>query len=135
MTNIWRRVHLFSSAVVVIGVGVIYGLHPTYVLPKIFDFILPQSIDLLNIFRAMMGLYIGFAIFWLVGVYNKSFWRSATISNIIFMGGLAIGRIISFILDGTSFNFLIGFVLEVLFCSWGIYNLRKEFSRRTTSTI
>ena len=52
-------------------------------------------------------------------------WRSATLTNILFMGGLAFGRILSLLFDGISAPFTKGLILELLFTFWGIYNLKK----------
>ena len=115
------------SALVVLGMAFIYGANPNKLLPIFFDFEV-QSTDLKNIFRAIMGLYFGIASYWLFGILKKSHWRSATILNIIFMGGLALGRILSSILDGISIPFTKGLLLELLFLVWGIYNLKKHAS-------
>ncbi|MGA9238097.1 MAG: DUF4345 family protein, partial [Robiginitalea sp.] len=54
------------------------------------------------------------------------YWRSATISNILFMGGLGAGRLISLLLDGVSPQYTLGMILEFLMMGWGIYNLKHE---------
>ncbi|MEI9911962.1 MAG: DUF4345 family protein [Bacteroidota bacterium] len=49
------------------------------------------------------------------GIFKKQYWQAATISNIVFMGGLAAGRLISFIIDGIpSVTLVIGFFGETL---------------------
>jgi hypothetical protein len=74
----------------------------------------------------MMGLYLGMVAFWVIGIFKPSYWRSATISNVIFMIGLALGRIISLIIDGIpSITFSIGLALELTLALWGIKNLNK----------
>ena len=125
MNKTIRNLHLGLSAVIVFGVALIYGLNPAKILPLIFDFDV-EDLELKNIFRAIMGLYIGFAIYWIIGIRKVEYWRSATVSNIIFMGGLALGRIISTVLDGISTQYTIGLILELIAMVWGIYNLKRD---------
>ncbi len=114
------------SSLTVIGVGFTYGICPNRILPFFFDFEV-NSIDLNNVFRAIMGLYLGLAFYWLIGIFKPEYWRNATLICIIFMGGLAFGRIISIILDGIpSLPFSIGTILEILLMFWGIRNLKKD---------
>ncbi|MFV8345451.1 DUF4345 domain-containing protein [Flavobacterium sp. ZB4P13] len=119
-----KNLHLGLSSLTVIEVGLTYGINPNKVLPFFFDFKV-ESIDLSNVFRALMGLYLGLAAYWIIGVFKAEHWRNATLVSTIFMGGLAFGRIISIIFDGIpSFAFSIGTVLEILFMIWGIRNLK-----------
>ncbi|MBA6155940.1 DUF4345 domain-containing protein [Tenacibaculum sp. S7007] len=119
-----RKFHLLTSAMLIIIVALLYGGNPNRVLPLVFDFKV-ESLELKNIFRAIMGLYLGFAFFWALGAANNTYWKAATLSNIIFMGGLALGRLLSFVLDGISYQYVPGVILEVIFMILGIYNLKK----------
>ena len=98
---------------VVILAALVYGASPNQVLPLIFDFQV-ENLELKNIFRAVMGLYLAFAAYWILGLQNRLHWRGATISNVFFMGGLAAGRLISTIFDGVSPLYTIGMFLELL---------------------
>lgn len=120
-----KHLHLMVAGISIILIAIAYGGMPTHILPFFFD-IQPTAIDLKHVFRAMMGLYTGMAIFWLFGIFNASCWKPATISNILCMAGLATGRILSLILDGIpSRIFLLGIGLEVIFVIWGILNLLR----------
>ncbi len=119
-----KHLHLGLSAAIVFIVALIYGASPSKILPLFFDFEV-DNLELKNIFRAVMGLYIGFAIYWVIGIKQPKHWQNATISNIIFMGGLVFGRTVSTLLDGVSIQFSIGLVLELFMMIWGIYNLKK----------
>ena len=121
---ILKNLHLSLSALTIIIVGFIYGFNPTKIIPIFFDFKV-TSIDLNNIFRATMTLYFGIAIYWLIGVIKPTHWKNATLINILFMGSLAFGRLLSFALDGISIPFTKGLILELFFMFWGIYNLKK----------
>jgi len=120
-----KNLHLGISSFIIIIVGLIYGINPNKILPLFFDFKV-ESVDLNNIFRATMGLYIGIAIYWIIGIIKPNQWRNATLINIIFMSGLIFGRLLSISIDGLSIPFLKGLVLELFLMIWGIYNLKQE---------
>lgn len=124
-TKLIKNLHLGISSFIIIIMGLIYGINPSKILPLFFD-VKVESIDLNNIFRAIMGLYLGMAIYWIIGIIKPNQWRNATLVNMIFMGGLAFGRIISLVIDGISIPYSKGLVLELFFMSWGIYNLNNE---------
>ena len=106
-------------------VALAYGLSPNKFLPKFFDFQV-ESIDLKQTFRATMGLYLGMVALSVIGIFNPRHWRTATISTVFFMSGLAVGRTISLVLDGIpSIYFSVGLVLELILAFWGIINLHK----------
>jgi len=121
----FKNLHLAISVLLIVPVALVYGLLPDQILPGLFDFTIGTT-DLSNIFRAMMGLYLGMAAFWIMGIIKPQIWVAATMANIFFMGGLAIGRIVSLLLDGTpGVYFLLGLFVELLLTVWGIKNLKK----------
>ena len=101
MKNLFQihNLHLSISATIVLAIAFVYGLLPQQLLPNPFDFEL-ISTDLANILKAIMGLYVAFALFWLLGIYNQKYYFAATVSNALFMLGLGFGRIISCAFDG-----------------------------------
>lgn len=110
------------------GAALVYGLSPNTVLPRLLDFQVLTP-DLSNVFRAIMGLYLAFALFWFVGIIIPNFWKAATLSQILFMGGLATGRLISFYIDGWgAVLFSLGALGEIVLCLFGLYQYFK-FSR------
>lgn len=121
-----RNLHLGITSITIGLVGLTYGICPSKVLPLLFTFKV-ESVDLNHVFRAVMGLYVGFATYWIIGIFKLEHWRNATLSSVIFMGGLAFGRIVSIIIDGVpSVAFLVGTIIEILFMLWGINNLKIE---------
>jgi len=123
--NKYKNLHLGLSAAIVVIAGLAYGIAPKYLLKQLFDIDI-NSLNQLHIFRAMMGLYIAIAAFWIVGIIKPPYWRDATLSAVIFLGGLALGRIVSMLADGIPGRyFVIGFFMELLLCAWGIINLKK----------
>jgi len=119
-----KNLHLTLSSFIIIGVGLIYGVFPSKTIPYFFNFNV-DSIELYNIFRATMSLYIGISIYWIIGVIKTNHWKNATLLNVVFMGSLAFGRIASLLIDGFSIPFSKGLLLEFLFCIWGLINLYK----------
>lgn len=119
-----KNLQLIISAIIVILVSFVYGFNPNKILPAVFGFEV-TNLELKNIFRAIMGLYIFLGVFWIIGTQNKRFWEAATLSNIVFMGGLAFGRFISILIDGVSNQFLTGAILELIMMIWGLCNLKK----------
>ena len=113
------------SAIVIIVVALMYGGNPGKILPLIFDFEV-ENVALKNIFRAIMGLYLAFGIFWIIGAFKKNYWEIATLTNVLFMGGLAFGRVVSFVFDGVSNQYILGLILELIFLFWGLYNLCRK---------
>jgi len=124
-----KKLHLGISAFIVIIVGFVYGGHPSSFLPYLFGFEV-EAVDLKNIFRAIMGLYIAFACYWIYGIVKPKYWRGAAISNVLFMGGLAAGRTISTLFDGVSEQFMLGLVGEFILMAWGIYLLKSDSKSR-----
>jgi hypothetical protein len=119
-----KNLHLLASAAIIFIVGIAYGANPSSILPRWFDFQV-QSTDLTHVFRAMMGLYIAFAGLFLAGVAIPWLWKASTLCNIVMMGGLAAGRILSILVDGSpSPLFLTGFFVELVLMTWGIWQLR-----------
>ena len=119
-----KNLHLGVCSITVIVVGLSYGIYPGKILPFFFDFKV-ESIDLKNVFRAIMGLYVGLSTYWIIGIFKKEYWRSATLTSIIFMGGLALGRLISIAIDGLpSIAFSLGTIAELLFAFLVLYNLK-----------
>ena len=118
-----KNLHLPLSGTIVIVAGLVYGFHPSYVMPLLLDFEV-EALALKNIFRAIMGIYIGLGIYWLMGALHPALWKSATLCNVLFMGGIALGRLISLVCDGFSLSFFIAMVLELIFLGWGLYNLK-----------
>jgi len=120
-----QNLHLIISTVIVIPVAFVYGLFPKTILPQLLDFSV-ETKDLANVFRAIMGLYLAFASLWILGIFKSDYWKAATLSQVLFMLGLALGRILSVFLDGIpSPVFYYGILGELILGIFGWYQLRK----------
>jgi Domain of unknown function (DUF4345) len=63
---------------------------------------------------------------WCLALAQKHYWKAATISNILFMLGLALGRLISFAVDGIPSSLLfLGCFGELIIAFYGYYLLKK----------
>ena len=98
------KIHLIISVVIVIPVSFVYGFNPA----SEFDIQL-QTIDEHNFFKAVMGLYLGFSMLWILGFFKQQYFKIALITNVVFMLGLGFGRLLSIMIDGTpTFGLLFG---------------------------
>lgn len=116
------KIHLIISVFIVGAVAFVYGFEPQ----SQFDIHL-KTIDEHNFFKAIMGLYLGFSILWILGILKNSYLKTALITNIIFMLGLTFGRVLSLLLDGIpTFGFLFGTFAELFLGCYGLWVLSKK---------
>jgi len=110
------KVHLIISVIIVVPTAFLYGFNPSYQLD-----IHLNTIDEHNLFKAIMGLYLGFSALWVLGIFKSEYLKTALISNFIFMIGLSLGRILSISMDGTpTFGYVFGTIGELIL---GLYSL------------
>jgi hypothetical protein len=120
--HIIQKIHLVISVWVVIPVAFVYGFNIDSQLE-----IFPKTIDEHNFLKAVMGIYLGFAILWILGIFRKEYLKSALISHVMFMLGLGFGRLLSFAMDGLpSDAYLIGTFGELLLGFYGVWILTKK---------
>ncbi|WP_431166159.1 DUF4345 domain-containing protein [Tenacibaculum halocynthiae] len=119
----FKNLHLVISLLIVVPTAIIYGT------PSILSTNLNievSTIDLSNLLKAIMCLYIGISCIWLVGIIKEKYWKSATQLNILFMLTLATGRILSIIIDGIPTNgYVFGIIAELVIGLFSVYQLRK----------
>lgn len=116
------KIHLVISVLIVIPVAFVYGFNPD----SQFDIHL-NSVDELNQFKAIMGLYLGFSMLWILGIFKRNFLKIALISNMVFMLGLSLGRAMSMFLDGApTFGYQFGIFAELLLGIYGLWILKTR---------
>ena len=120
------RFYLLFSAAGLLPIALSYGIDPNGILPKFLQ-IHPIGGDLLHIFRAIMGLYLAIIVLWLLGaIRGGPLMRAALVSEIVFMSGLAAGRLLSLLLDGWPSPMLLVYtVAELVLAAWGVLCLKK----------
>jgi len=117
--------HLLISTAMVATAALMYGVVPASVVPQFFD-IRVETVDLANVFRAVMCIYLAVSGVWIAGILRPGLWRTATITNILFMASLTSGRIISLIFDGAPSNTLKFALLgELALALYGITQLMR----------
>ena len=101
-----------------------YGLSPQEFLPVLYGIEITTN-NLSNVFRAVMGLYVGFVLLWISGAFNKSLTTPALWCMFVFMLGIGLGRALSLILDGMpDMIFVFFMVFEFLAAGISFYLLR-----------
>ncbi|MFM1889754.1 MAG: hypothetical protein RLZZ565_511 [Planctomycetota bacterium] len=119
------RFYLLFSAVGLLPIALSYGISPGRVIPAILD-VPVETTDLAHVLRAVMGLYVALIGLWIAGSIRSSLTTAALVADVIFMFGLAAGRLLSLVLDGMPSPLLtIYLVLEVGMGLWGVAMLRR----------
>ena len=120
---LFKNLHLLISLSIVIPTGIIYG-SPS-ILSKQLN-IEVNTIDLSNMLKANMCLYLGISVIWLLGIWKPKYWKRATELNILFMLTLATGRALSMIIDGLpTTGYIFGIIAEFTLGLYSIYQLKK----------
>ncbi len=94
-----KKYYLIFAFVSVSIIGLLYGVCPKWFARTFLD-ISDLNPDIAHILRAVMCLYIGLGLFWLYSAFNAQYRNFALLTVLIFAGGLVIGRIISFFIEG-----------------------------------
>jgi uncharacterized protein YacL len=94
-----KKYYLIFAFVSVSIIGLIYGVCPKWFARTFLD-IGDLNPDIAHILRAVMCLYIALGLFWLYSAFNSQYRNVALLTVLIFAGGLVIGRIISFFIEG-----------------------------------
>ena len=120
---------LILSAVGVFPIALVYGAYPSISLPFFYDIEITNN-NLANVFRATMGIYIAFNIFWISGALIKSMRIGALWSLLVFYIGAGSGRFLSIVIDGTPDTiFIIYLILEIIGAAisyWLIRGIRNN---------
>ena len=119
------RTFLLICAIGLVPIALGYGVAPSVTMEKLFS-ISVEGTNLTHVFRAVMGLYFGMIVIWMLGAFRASLTRPAIICCAVFMLGLAFGRVLSFLVDGQPHWLLIVYaLLEISFGLLALALLRK----------
>ena len=123
-----KNLHLGVSVLCLLPLAASYGVAHDYLMPLLFDFDI-TTVDQAHIMRSTMGLYLGMAFLWILGMLVPTMWYTATISNVVFMFGLGSGQLLSFLIDGMpdSNLMIIYFEVETALAIWGFFNLKRYY--------
>ncbi len=115
-----ESVFLLVAAAGLTPIALAYGLLPATTVPMLYGVEI-DSVNIVHIFRAVMGLYLAMVIFWVMGATREPLRLAALYSLVVFMGGLAMGRLLSLLVDGIPVAPLVIYlVLEVGFALVGL---------------
>ena len=129
--NTLMQAYLLFIAIGLLPVALSYGLNPAAVLPQALN-ISVEGTDQTQIFRALMGLYLGCSAFWAIAAFKPHWQRVAVIFGVFFMFSLAAGRTISLIVDGSASRLLdLYLILEIFAGSLGLVVLACAGDRAT----
>ncbi len=124
------RVFLLFCAIGLVPIALSYGIAPSASMEFLYG-ITVDSTNLAHIFRAIMGLYLGMALIWVMGAFNASLTRPALVCGAVFMLGLAFGRGLSFTLDGMAHWLMSVYaLLEIVLGFLAVVLLREDRQER-----
>ena len=129
MTNNMMKIFLLVAGAFLIPVALTYGVDPAGTLPKFMN-VTVEGTDQTHIFRALSCLYLGMVTFCIIAAFTPEWRHVAVIWAVFFAYSLAIGRIISLIVDGMPSGMLLFFLaVELVVGTVGVLLLNRE--RRT----
>ena len=124
------KLFLLFAGVFLIPVALTYGVDPAATLPKFMN-ITVEGTDLTHIFRALGCLYLGMVTFCIIAAFTPEWRHVAVIWAVFFAYSLAIGRIISLIVDGKPSGMLLFFLaVELIVGTVGLLLLNRERRER-----
>lgn len=94
-----KKAFLIFSFFAVTIFGLLYGVSPRWYAATFLG-ITDLSPNWAHILRAVTGLYLALAAFWLYAAFNDKYRDAGILTAILFAGGIATGRCVSLILDG-----------------------------------
>ena len=123
-----KQAYLVVSSIIVAVIALMYGLSPQW-FARSFLGVRDLDVNLAHILRAVMGLYVGFGLFWLFAAPSNRHRNTAVLTTLIFAAGLVSGRIISLVADGLPSPLLVGYTvaeLALLPVAYWVYRLPQE---------
>ena len=123
MKWVFKNAHLIISLLIVVPTAIIYG-RPSLLEEQLE--IEVSTIDLSNMLKAIMCLYLGVAAVWALGIWKAGYWKIATQLNMLFMLTLALGRILSMAIDGMpTGGYIFGLIAELILGLFSVYQLKR----------
>src|SRR5215475_1567494 len=94
-----KKAFLIGAFVAVTIIALLYAVSPTWFAATLLG-VTDLNLNFAHILRAIGGLYLALAAFWLYAAFNDKYRDAALPTTILFAGGLAAGRCVSLTLDG-----------------------------------
>ncbi len=111
------QLFLLITGLILLSIGVTYGTVPEGSMNLLYGLQMAKPGDnLIHMLRGFSGLYLAMGLFWIIGSTKKTLINPALWSVVIFMSGVAAGRLVSFVVDGipTFYGFNLFFVCELV---------------------
>lgn len=126
-----KRALLILVAAIVCVIALLYGVDPqwfarTFLGQATAPGAESLSVSTAHILRAVMGLYLALATFWLTCALTGRHKNVALLTIMVFAGGLLAGRLLSFAIDGMPDPLLMvyaGLEAAVLPLAWWVWRL------------
>ncbi|MFT4533945.1 MAG: hypothetical protein ACJA1A_002659 [Saprospiraceae bacterium] len=119
---ILKNIHLIVSVSIVLPTAIIYG-SPTILQEQLNIHV--NTIDLANMLKAIMSLYLGVSLVWILGILRSEYWVRATQLNVLFMLTLATGRCLSMFIEGMpSGGYVFAVIAELILGLFSMHQLR-----------
>lgn len=130
-----NRIVLGSAGMGVAAIGATYLVAPQALLDVYGVDI--QSASEANLLRGVCGgLFLAFALVFWLGALKPHLARSAQVALLAFMGGAAVGRLVSMVVDGRPHFLLVAvFFVEVVYSGAAVFLLRAETNRAQPSAV
>jgi hypothetical protein len=123
-----KKAFLIGAFVAVTIIALLYGVSPTW-FAATFLGVTDLNLNFAHILRAIAGLYLALAAFWLYAAFNDKNRNAAILTILLFAGGLVAGRCISLIVDGQPAPVLLFYgALEfaVILISYWVFRLPER---------
>ena len=118
-----KKAFLILAFAMVSIIALLYGIDPRW-FARTFLGVDDLSVNFAHILRAVMCLYLALGCFWLFSAFSDAHRDTAILTTILFAGGLVIGRVLSFIIDGQPAPLLILYAaleFKIVPIAWWIY--------------
>ena len=106
------KIYLLFIAISLVPVALSYGADPAGMLPKLLKFNVDTSNER-QVFRALMCLYLASSASWVIAALTPEWQIAGLIWAVLFMLSLALGRLLSIVLDGRPTAALLDIYLAV----------------------
>ena len=118
-----KKIFLILAFAMVSMIALLYGIDPSW-FARTFLGVTDLSVNFAHILRAVMCLYLALGVFWLFCALKDRHKSAAILTTIVFAGGLVVGRLLSFALDGLPSPLLILYAaleFAIVPLAWWIY--------------
>lgn len=121
------KTFLLATAIALFPVSFTYGFLPEGTMNLLFGIdTAVEDVNLINMLRALMGLYLAMVALWMIGAFRVKYRKLALLTLVFFMFGVAAGRAFSFLLDGIpDWPFVFFFFAEIVMGGVGLRLLNK----------